>query len=116
MILATLALLIMTPAGTAEFWLVAGALVALITVQVIFWTKIQPANSFWLEETELSSSATRFFQTGKTSAPLDWTAARDQWERSDILRALAATLGPVPADPRGRAVEARLAPGRYLFR
>jgi hypothetical protein len=35
-ILATLALLVMTPAGTAAFWLVAGALAALITVQVIF--------------------------------------------------------------------------------
>ena len=62
-------------------------------MQVIFWTKTQPANSFWLEETDLSRSATRFFQTGKGSAPLDWTAARDQWERSHILRALAATLG-----------------------
>ena len=44
-ILATLALLIMTPAGTAAFWLVAGALAALVTVQVIFWTKTQPANA-----------------------------------------------------------------------
>ena len=92
-ILAALALLIMTPAGTAAFWLVAGALAALVTVQVIFWTKTQPANSFWLEETELSRSATRFFQTGRGSAPRDWMAARDQWERSHILRALAATLG-----------------------
>ena len=31
-----IALLIMTPAGTAAFWLVAGALAALVTVQVIF--------------------------------------------------------------------------------
>lgn len=92
-ILAALALLIMTPAGTAAFWLVCCAIVALVAVQVIFWTKTQPANSFWLEETELSCSATRFFQTGPGSAPRDWTAARGQWERSHILRALAATLG-----------------------
>jgi hypothetical protein len=72
---------------------VAGALAALVTVQVIFWTKTQPANGFWLEETELSRSATRFFQTGRGSAPRDLTAGRDQWERSHILRALAATLG-----------------------
>ena len=38
-ILATVALLIMTPAGTAAFWLVAGALAALVMVQVIFWIK-----------------------------------------------------------------------------
>src|SRR4029453_4123590 len=34
---ATLVFLIMTPAGTVVFWLVPGALTALITVQVIFW-------------------------------------------------------------------------------
>jgi hypothetical protein len=56
-----------------------GALAALITVQVIFWTKTQPANSFWLEETELSRAATRFFQTREGSAPQDWVTARDQW-------------------------------------
>ena len=92
-ILATLALLILTPAGTAAFCLVAGALAALIAVQVIFWTKTQPANSFWLEETQVSRPANRFFQSGKGSAPLDWVAARDQWERSHILRAIAATVG-----------------------
>jgi hypothetical protein len=93
-ILATLALLILTPAGTGEFWLVAGALASLIMVQVIFWTKTQPVNGFWLEETELSRTATRFFQTGRGSASRDWTAARDQWEHSHTLRALAATVGP----------------------
>ena len=71
-ILATLALLIMTPAGTAAFWLVAGALAALITVQVIFWTKTQPANSFWLEETELSRLDPLLpYRQGKRSARLD---------------------------------------------
>jgi hypothetical protein len=92
-ILATLVLLLMTPADTVVFWLVAGALAALITVQVIFWTKTQPANRFWLEQTELSRSATRFFQTDRGGAPRDWVAARDQWERSHILRALAASMG-----------------------
>ena len=62
---------------------------ALVTVQVIFWTKTQPVNSFWLEETELSRSATA---SSRGNAPRDW-AARDQWERSHLLRALAATLG-----------------------
>ena len=49
-ILATLVLLLMTPADTVVFWLVAGALAALITVQVIFWTKTQPANRFCLSK------------------------------------------------------------------
>ncbi len=46
-ILATLALLVMTPAGTTAFWPVAGALAALVTVQVIFWAKTQPVNGFY---------------------------------------------------------------------
>jgi hypothetical protein len=92
-ILATLTLFIVTPTGTAVSWLVAGALAAMITVQVIFWTMTQPANSFWLKETELSRSATRFFQTRQGRTPRDWVAARDQWEHSHIFRAIAATLG-----------------------
>ncbi len=92
-ILAALALLIVTPIGTAAFWLVAAALAALIAVQVIFWTRTQPANSFWLQRTELSRCATHFFQTGQGRAPRDWTAARDQWERSHLYRALVATPG-----------------------
>jgi hypothetical protein len=65
----------------------------MITVQVIFWTMTQPVNSFWLKETELSRSGTRFFQTRQGRVPRDWTVARDQWERSHILRAIAASLG-----------------------
>ena len=92
-IVAALALLILTPTESQEFWLVGGAVAALITVQVIFWTMTQPVNNFWLKETELSWTGTRFFQTGQADSPRDWVAARDQWERSHILRALAATLG-----------------------
>ena len=92
-IVAALAMLILTPTESQEFWLVGGAVAALTTVQIIFWTMTQPVNSFWLQETELSRTATRFFQTGQADSPRDWVAARDQWERSHILRALAATLG-----------------------
>ena len=64
-ILAALALLIMS-----------GALAALITVQVIFWTKTQPVNSFWLEETELSRSATASSRTvGETLHATGWPRA-----------------------------------------
>ena len=92
-IVAALALLVLTPSGTAEFWLFAGALAALVMVQVIFWTMTQPVNSFWLKETELGRMATRFFETRSGAVPRDWVAARDQWERSHILRASAATVG-----------------------
>ena len=91
-ILAVAVLLILTPPGSLQFWLVAGALVALATVQVIFWFMTQPVNRYWLQNTELSGVATRFFETG--AAPVgDWTEMRERWERSHVLRAIASVLG-----------------------
>jgi len=92
-ILAAFVLLILTPSNSRQFWLVAGALIALVAVQVIFWTMTQPVNRYWLRNTELSRTATRFFETG-TAAPVDdWTEMRDRWERSHVLRAIASVLG-----------------------
>jgi hypothetical protein len=45
-IVAALALLALTPAANTQFWLIAGAIVALVMVQIIFWTMTQPVNSF----------------------------------------------------------------------
>ena len=91
-IVAALALLILTPRASRQFWLVAGALAALVTVQVIFWTMTQPVNRYWLQNTELSRGATRFFETGSAAPAGDWTVMRDRWERSHVLRALASVL------------------------
>jgi hypothetical protein len=92
--LATLALLVTTPSGTGRFWLIAAALIALLAVQAVFWLLTQPVNKFWLRETELSGAATRFFDTRASEAPVpEWTAMRDRWERSHVLRAALAMLG-----------------------
>jgi hypothetical protein len=91
-IVATLALLMLTPAGSSQFWLVAGALAALAAVQVTFWTVTQPVNRYWMQHTDLSRAATRFFETGSKAPAGDWTVMRDRWERSHVLRAIAATL------------------------
>jgi hypothetical protein len=91
-ILAAAALLILTPPGSLQFWLVAGALVALVSLQLIFWFMTQPVNRHWLQNTELSGVATRFFETGAAAAG-DWTEMRDRWERSHVLRAIASVLG-----------------------
>src|SRR5262245_30632720 len=53
----------------------------------------QPMNTYWLRETELSPSAKNFFALGRADMPRDWTVARDRWERSHLLRAIAAMLG-----------------------
>jgi hypothetical protein len=94
-ILATLALLLMTSRGSAQFWLIAGALAALIVTHLIFWVMTQPVNRAWLRETELTAPARRFFGTDASSpAPAaDWQALRNRWEGSHALRAVASMLG-----------------------
>jgi hypothetical protein len=91
-IIAALVLLILTPGNSLQFWLVAGALAALIAVQIIFWTMTQPVNKYWLQNTKLSRVATRFFEAGAAAPAGDWTVMRDRWARSHVLRAIAAAL------------------------
>lgn len=96
-LLATLALLLMTPSGSGAFWLVAGALIALIVMHLIFWVVTQPVNRAWLRETTLAAPAKRFFGTDQMDPtggpPEDWSVLRDRWEWSHALRAVAAMLG-----------------------
>ena len=92
-IVATLALLTLTPWASQRFWLIAGAGIAFVVVQAIFWLMTQPLNTYWLRDTELSPSAKNFFALGRADMPRDWTVARDRWERSHLLRAIAAMLG-----------------------
>jgi hypothetical protein len=92
-IAAIAALLYFAPMGSLEFWLLGGALVAMGAVQGIFWIMTQPVNRYWLRTTELGRSAGRFFETGEDAAPRDWREARDVWERSHVLRAIASTIG-----------------------
>jgi hypothetical protein len=91
-IIASLALLILTPWGTTQFWLIAGALAALVAVQAIFWLQTQPVNKYWLQSTNLTGAASRFFEAGSAASAADWTEMRDRWERSHVMRAVAATI------------------------
>jgi hypothetical protein len=90
-ILAALVLLVTIP-GTAQFWLVAGALAALAGMHAIFWMITQPVNKYWLRQTELSKPAKRFFGSDSAGAPPDWISLRDRWEYSHVSRAVAAML------------------------
>ena len=91
-VVAAVTLLILPPRNSPQFWLISAALAALVAVQVIFWTMTQPVNKYWLQNTELSRVATRFFQTSSTVPAGDWTVVRDRWERSHVLRAVASVL------------------------
>jgi len=74
-ILATLALAIVTPAGTTALWLTAAALACLLATHGIFWLFTRPVNRFWGKPLPAGS---------------DWVALRDRWEGSHLARAVAA--------------------------
>ncbi|WP_027997559.1 hypothetical protein [Sinorhizobium arboris] len=88
-LLLTAALLILIPIGTAAFWLTATAFVGLLAMHAAYWILTHPVNNFWLKDTQLGGTSTRFFALGKSAAPEngDWTALRDRWERSHVVRA-----------------------------
>ncbi|KUM25924.1 hypothetical protein AU467_24080 [Mesorhizobium loti] len=95
-IVATFVLMLMS-GGPVRFWLIAGALAALLIMQLVFWLMTQPINKHWLEEVELTAPAKRFFATeGSDGGPppptQEWTALRNQWELSHVIRAVLAML------------------------
>jgi hypothetical protein len=97
-ILASLVLLLLTPAGTAAFWLTAGAFVAFVAMHAAYWLVTHPVNNFWLKDVELKGAGKGFFsmdplrRSGSAENP-DWTYLRDRWEYSHVLRAGLAMLG-----------------------
>jgi hypothetical protein len=94
-LIATIVLLILTPAGTASFWLTLLALLGMLGMQIVFWIYTQPANRFWLQNAgeRVGNAGTRFFafspagHSGTTGAAVDWIRLRDRWEYSHIVRA-----------------------------
>jgi len=91
-IIALLVLTIVTPTGTAAFWLTLGALTALAAMHAVYWLATHPVNNFWLKDFRLRGVSARFFglapsrRAGGTGT-LEWTALRDQWEYSHVARA-----------------------------
>lgn len=89
-ILATLILLIAIPGGTPAFFLTLVALVALVVMHAAYWLATHPVNKFWLAGEDLSSFSAGFFSFGSggnDKQPPDWTALRDRWEYSHVVRA-----------------------------
>lgn len=94
-IIATVLLLVLTPRGSADFWLTLGALVGLIGMHAVYWVFTHPVNNFWLQGEKLSDLGSGFFSLGSPSErarqggtrPVDWTDLRDRWEYSHLARA-----------------------------
>jgi hypothetical protein len=89
-LLATLALLLMTPVGSVDFWLTLVALLGLLGMQAIYWLFTHPVNKVWLQGEKLSSLGSGFFSFGankEENRSVSWTQLRDRWEYSHVVRA-----------------------------
>jgi Domain of unknown function (DUF1772) len=96
-ILLTLVLLLLTSAGSAAFWLTAGAFVALLAMHAVYWILIHPVNNFWLKDFKLKGAGAGFFSFDplnriSSSQEPEWTLLRDRWEYSHLVRAGLAML------------------------
>lgn len=91
-IFALAALLVLTPAGTTKFWLVAASLLAVVMTHTLYWFLTAPVNKVWLRGKVLSGSAQRFFEAGGSPNEADWTILRDRWERSHRYRAATSVI------------------------
>jgi hypothetical protein len=96
-ILVTLALLVLTPAGSTAFWLILAALLCLLAMHGVYWTRTHETNRYWLKEQQLGKAGKAFFSAGgeRSGSPAeqDWTVLRDRWEYSHVVRAALAMLG-----------------------
>jgi hypothetical protein len=92
--IATIALLLLTPFGSTDFWLTLVALLGLIGMQVVYWVFTHPVNKFWLTDEKLGAFGAGFFGFGgaknEKTRPVKWTDLRDRWEYSHVARAVLA--------------------------
>jgi hypothetical protein len=91
-LLLTFLLVLLTPVGTAAFWLTSAALAALVAMHAAYWLLTHPVNNFWLKDVELTRVGASFFSLdplsrGDEARGLEWTLLRDRWEWSHVLRA-----------------------------
>jgi hypothetical protein len=87
-IIATMILLVATPAGTPTHPLTFVALIALLLMHALYWVVTHPVNRVWLGDRKLGSAGAAFFNaTGAAMAEEDWVRLRNRWEYSHVARA-----------------------------
>jgi hypothetical protein len=92
-ILLVLALLLLSPWEMTGSVLLIVALCGLIVVQGVFWAMTQPVNRVWVKSMSMGAAGKRFFRPDKADAvEPEWTGLRDRWERSHIIRCIAAGI------------------------
>lgn len=92
-IIATTALLVLTPRSATIFGHALTALIALVAMHGVYWLVTHPVNKFWLQGEKLSESGSTFFAVGspnrspKGESSPDWKTLRNRWEYSHLARA-----------------------------
>lgn len=94
-LIASILLAVLTPKGTAAFWLTVVAVLGLAGMQVVYWGVTHPVNRYWVRGEKLGRFGAGFFGAeaahGGSSAVqhgiADWTRLRDRWEYSHVARA-----------------------------
>lgn len=89
---AALILVLASPKGNAAFWLTLSAFLALVAMHAAYWILTHPVNNFWLQDVKLEGFGSRFFsfdplKRDADARTPDWTALRDRWEYSHVVRA-----------------------------
>jgi hypothetical protein len=90
---ASAVLLVMTPRGSADFWLTAAALAGIAAMQAVYWIFTHPVNKVWLQGRSLGAAGSGFFSfaSGESDAH-DWEQLRSRWEYSHVARAAFAAV------------------------
>jgi hypothetical protein len=97
-IAATFAAAILTPRESAAFWPWWIAFAATLLTHGTYWLVTHPVNNFWLRGTKLGGASIGFFGfLNRGIDGSDWTALRDRWEFSHLVRAAFAGAGLLAA-------------------
>jgi hypothetical protein len=94
-VIASFALVLFTPFGTASFWLTAAAFAGLCLAHAVYWAITHPVNKIWVKDEKLGKPGGAFFAAGSMTASGDWTDLRDRWEWSHVARAALAVASLV---------------------
>lgn len=100
--IATLALLLLTPRTSAAFPWTAIGFVGLVAAHATYWILTHPVNNFWLKDQNLGGLGGSFFtfdplkrkaQNSASDGDDVWERFRDRWEFSHLIRALFSATG-----------------------
>jgi hypothetical protein len=93
-IVTTFLLTVLTPINDAAFWWTAGSCVSLLIMHAVYWVMTHPVNNFWLKDVQLDQASSGFFAAfAPQGKDRSWTALRDRWEYSHVLRAVLGIIG-----------------------